>query len=69
MFKAFQLQDAKELVFVFYPQKRDDVEFVKDKFIKTLYQVNPPITSQLENRIRIDFIDNRSISPVDMGGK
>lgn len=69
MFKSFQLQDAKELVFLFYPQKKDDVEFVKDNFIKTLYQVSPPITAQLENKIRIDFIDNRSISPVDMGGR
>lgn len=69
MFKSFQFQDAKELVFLFYPQKKDDVEFVKDNFIKTLYQVDPPITAEIESRIRVDFIDNRSVSPVDMEGK
>lgn len=69
MFKSFQFQDAEELVFIFYPQKKEDVEFVKDNFMKTLYQVNTPITSQLEERIKIDFIDNRNISPVDMGGR
>ena len=69
MFKSFQFQDAMELVFIFYPQKKDDVEFVKDNFIKTLYQVNPPIKLEIENKIKIDFIDNRNISPVDMGGR
>lgn len=69
MFKAFQFQDAKELVFMFYPRKSNDVEFVKDNFIKTLNQGKPALTHQLANKIKIDFIDNRSISPVDAGGK
>ena len=69
MFKSFQFQDAKELVFIFYPQKKDDVEFVKDNFIKTLYQVTPPIKLEIENKIKIDFMDNRNVSPVDMGGR
>lgn len=69
MFKAFQFQDAKEMVFMFYPRKKDDVEFVKENFIKTLYQINPPINSEIEQRIKIDFIDNRSLSPVDGGGR
>lgn len=69
MFKAFQLQDAKELIFMFYPREKDDVEFVKDNFIKTLYQVSPAITPEIEKKIKIDFIDNRSISPVDVGGR
>jgi hypothetical protein len=68
MFKAFQFQDAKELVFIFYPRKVDDVEFVKDNFIKTLYQATPSITKEIEKKIKIDFIDNRNISPVDAGG-
>lgn len=68
-FKAFQLQDAKELIFMFYPREKDDVEFVKDNFIKTLYQVSPAITPEIEKKIKIDFIDNRSISPVDVGGR
>lgn len=69
MFKSFQFQDAKELVFMFYPRKQDDVEFIKDNFIKTLYQVVPAIKPEIESKIKIDFIDNRSMSPVDVGGK
>lgn len=69
MFKALQFQDAKELVFVFYPRKSDDVEFVKTNFIKTLYQIPQPITKEMERRIKLDFIDNRNLSPVEMGGK
>lgn len=69
MFKAFQFQDAKELVFMFYPRKKDDVEFVKENFIKTLYQIEQPINSEIEKRIKIEFIDNRSLSPVDGGGR
>lgn len=56
-------------MFIFYPRKNDDVEFVKDSFIKTLYQVTPPINLEMEKKIKIDFIDNRNISPVDMGGR
>ncbi|SHM29757.1 hypothetical protein SAMN02746066_01462 [Anaerosporobacter mobilis DSM 15930] len=69
MFKAFQFQDAKELVFMFYPRKIDDVEYVKENFIKTLYQANPSITKEIEKKIKIDFIDNRNLSPVDAGGR
>lgn len=68
MFKSFQFQDASELVFVFYPRKINDVEYVKENFINTLYQVSPAITPELESKIKIDFIDNRSMSPVDVGG-
>jgi len=69
MFKEFQLQDANELVFMFYPQEPDDVQFVKDNFIKTLNQVTPKINPEMAKKIKIDFIDNRSISPVDAGGR
>lgn len=69
MFKAFQFQDAIEMVFMFYPRKKDDVEFVKENFIKTLYQIEQPINSEIEKRIKIEFIDNRSLSPVDGGGR
>ena len=54
---------------MFYPREKDDVEFVKDNFIKTLYQVSPAITPEIEKKIKIDFIDNRSISPVYVGGR
>lgn len=69
MFKTFQFQDAKEMVFMFYPRKKDDVEFVEENFIKTLYQIDSPINEKIEKRIKIDFIDNRSLSPVDGGGR
>lgn len=69
MFKAFQFQDAKELVFIFYPRRNDDVEFVKENFIKTLYQAIPSITEEIEKKIKLDFIDNRNLSPVDAGGR
>lgn len=69
MFKAMQFQDAKELVFVFYPRKSDDAEFVKTNFIKTLYQIAQPINDEIAKKIKIEFIDNRKLSPVDIGGK
>ena len=63
------IQDAKELVFVFYPQKSDDAEFVRTNFIKTLYQIEQPINDEIAQKIKIEFIDNRKLSPVDIGGK
>lgn len=68
MFKALQFQDADELVFLFYPQKKDDVVFVNTNFTKVLHQIDQPITQEIEKKICIDFIDNRTLSPVDMGG-
>ena len=69
MFKAMQFQDAKKLVFVFYPRKSNDVEFIKENFIKTLYHISQPINEEISKKIEIEFIDNRNLSPVDMGGK
>lgn len=68
MFKAFQFQDAEELVFLFYPKKAEDIEEVKNNFIKTLYHIDTPITPAIAQKIKIDFIDNRWISPVEAGG-
>lgn len=67
MFKEFQFQDAEEMVFIFYPRRKDDVEFINENFIKTLYQIEQPIDADIENRIKIEFIDNRNLSPVDGG--
>ena len=61
--------DAEELVFVFYPRKIEDVEFVEQNFVSTLYKIDKPITADIERKIRIEFIDNREISPVDLGRK
>jgi len=57
------------LVFVFYPRKKGDVEFVKENFIKTLYQISPPITKDIERKIKLDFMDNRNLSPIEMEGR
>lgn len=69
MFKFYQFPDAEELVFVFYPRKIEDVEFVEQNFVSTLYKIDKPITADIERKIRIEFIDNREISPVDLGRK
>ena len=50
-------------------EKIQNVEFVKDNFINTLYQIQQPITENIASRIKLEFIDNRSLSPVDMGGR
>ena len=67
MFKALQFQDAKELVFVFYPRRSTDAGFVRENFIKSLYQILQPINDEIEQKIKIEFIDNRNMSPVDIG--
>ena len=69
MFKALQFQDAKELVFVFYPRSSTDAEFVRDNFVKSLYQIQQPINNEIAQKIKIEFIDNRNLSPVDIGDK
>ena len=33
------------------------------------YQIQQPITENIASRIKLEFIDNRSLSPVDMGGR
>lgn len=69
MFKALQFQDAEELVFVFYPRRNGDIEFVKENFIKTLYQIPQPITKDIERKIKLDFMDNRNLSPIETEGR
>lgn len=65
MFKFYQLQEADELVFLFYPYKKDDVEFIKSNFIQIIKEANPNIPDDILNKIRLDFIDNRELSPID----
>lgn len=68
MYKTFQLQDADEFVFLFYPRKKDDKEFVNSYFIDTLKKNNISIDKEMEKKIVVDFIDNRELSPVDTKG-
>lgn len=40
-----------------------------ENFIKSLYQIPQPINDEIAQKIKIEFIDNRNLSPVDIGGK
>lgn len=68
MFKHYQLQGEEQYVFVFYPRNKDDVTFVKEHFITTLKSGDKPITDAESNKIKLDFIDNRTLSPIETGG-
>lgn len=68
MFKHYQLQGEERYVFVFYPRDKDDVAFVKEHFISTLKSGDKPITDAESEKIMLDFIDNRALSPIEMGG-
>lgn len=68
MFKYYQQQGVGKYVFVFYPRKKDDVEFINENFISTLKSGNKPIDDKEIEKIHIDFIENRSLSPIETGG-
>lgn len=68
MFKYYQLQGADKYVFLFYPRKNGDVDFVKESFITTLKSGETPIEDSEAEKIKIDFIDNRCLSPIETGG-
>lgn len=68
MFKCYQLQGADKYVFVFYPRKNGDVDFVRENFISTLKSGETPIENSEATKIAIDFIDNRYLSPIENGG-
>ena len=67
MFKFYQFAGSEKYIFVFYPRNKDDAQFIKDNFIKTLYLIEKPIDKTIEEKIEITFMDNREISPVDVG--
>lgn len=68
MFKHYQLQGEERYVFLFYPRMKDDVAFVKEHFISALKSGDKPITDAESDKIFIDFIDNRTLSPIETGG-
>lgn len=68
MFKHYQLQGEDRYVFVFYPRKKDDVAFVKENFMATLKSGEKPISDVESEKIVLDFIDNRTLSPIEVGG-
>ena len=66
MFKHYQMQGVVRCVFVFYPRKKGDVEFVRERFMSILKSVSNPISD--DEKIKIDFIDNRELSSIETGG-
>lgn len=68
MFKHYQLQGGDRYTFVFYPRKKDDVDFVKENFIKILKTGDKPLADSECDKIFIDFIDNRTLSAIELGG-
>lgn len=65
MFKYYQLEGTDEYVFIFYPRKPSDSQYVKENFISTLRSIDNPIDAQTAHKIKIDFLDNRALSPID----
>lgn len=68
MFKYYQLQGSEKYIFSFFPRKTGDVEFVKERFIDVLKSGENPIADTEAEKITIDFIDNRFLSPIETGG-
>lgn len=68
MFKYYQLQGCDEYVFVFYPRRNGDIDYIKDYFLKTIKAGKEPISGEDSEKIKLDFIDNRDLSVVETGG-
>ena len=68
MFKYYQLQGSDKYSFVFYPRKNGDTDFIRGQFIQAIKAGDPYITDEEVGKIQIDFIDNRTLSPVEIGG-
>ena len=64
----YQLQGADRYTFLFFPRKNGDVEFVRENFIPVIREGrNSNIDSEMA-KIKIEFLDNRDLSPVEIGG-
>lgn len=68
MFKYYQMQGADKYVFAFYPREAGQADFVREKFITSIKQGDPHISDEDIKKISLDFIDNRTLSPVEIGG-
>lgn len=67
LFKFYQMQRADEYIFVFYPRTAEDTEFIKENFTVTLKGLDMPISEDMAKKVKLEFIDNRALSPVDTG--
>jgi hypothetical protein len=68
MFKHFQMQGTDRYCFAFYPRKTGDVEYVRENFLSTLKNVENPISETEVSKITIEFLTNRTLSPIETGG-
>ena len=48
--------------------KNGDTDFIRGQFIQAIKAGDPYITDEEVGKIQIDFIDNRTLSPVEIGG-
>ncbi|HEY5588545.1 MAG TPA: hypothetical protein VIK86_06275 [Candidatus Paceibacterota bacterium] len=59
MFKALQLESADEYIFAFYPENKDDVKLIEEKFMKYACE-------ELKmSKVKYIILDNRNLSPID----
>lgn len=65
MFKYYQFEDCEEYVFVFYPRNTGDIEFIKENLVRSLTSGGKPLSEEIANKIKICFLANRKLSPVD----
>lgn len=66
MFKFYQRQFTDKYIFIFYPRKEADIEFIKEQFIKTIQSVEND--RKESEKIEIKIIKNRAISAINYGG-
>lgn len=59
MFKELQLERADEYIFCFYPETKEDSEFIDENFLK---YANTQFDGKKVYAIKLD---NRTLSPVD----
>lgn len=68
MFKYFQFEEGNEYVFCFYPESAKDIDFINNNFIKSLKGNDGKEIIDIK-KIRIEFLQNRNINPVDYSQK
>jgi len=69
MFKHFQMQGNEKYVFSFYPRKTGDVDFIKEHFLSAIKHGDKLFSDSERQKITLDYIDNRNLSPVETGGQ
>jgi hypothetical protein len=62
MFKELQLQNLDEFIFCFYPETKEEIELINEKFMN--YAINA-FDENNEDKVKIVILDNRRLSPVD----